>query len=55
MSTNIKDLDKSIQEGKLNSLYVLYGEEKQKRLDNSAGCHRSRGTFVGRSAYVRLG
>lgn len=27
MSTNIKDLDKSIQEGKLNSLYVLYGEE----------------------------
>ena len=27
MSTNISDLDKSIKEGKLNSIYVFYGEE----------------------------
>ena len=27
MSTNISDLDKSIKDGKLNSIYVFYGEE----------------------------
>ena len=28
MSTIISDLDKSIQEGNLKSLYVFYGDEK---------------------------